>query len=222
MFCSALWGALCAAAHSPHGRPRHPGILSCPCLRDQDHASRMCELETLSCRWGGYMGVGIVETGSADHPFPAAEAVLIEDCPEQRGFSPVNILLRWKEQFIPPRVIASRLSVNSGETCIWFRFSGFPLQWRGRDCNLCARKARLEVGWDGGLPPAELGPPSLMSAVHSSCLPFSVVQFSMARPRCWSQPCTGVWEANGSGFDLRPRRASGWAVTEQGLCSWWH
>lgn len=128
MFCSALWGMLCSTAHSPHQRPRDPGdpeLGGQPgslCLREWDHigggggGEGMCELETLSCRHGGMMGVGIAETHPADSPFPAAAAALIEDCLEQWGFPPVNVLLRWKEKFIPPRVIASRLSVNSGET----------------------------------------------------------------------------------------------------------
>lgn len=40
------------------------------------------------------MGVGIAETHPADSPFPAAAAALIEDCLEQWGFPPVNVLLR--------------------------------------------------------------------------------------------------------------------------------
>lgn len=40
------------------------------------------------------MAVGIAETDPADPPFPAAAAALIEDRLEQRGFPPINILLR--------------------------------------------------------------------------------------------------------------------------------
>lgn len=40
------------------------------------------------------MGVGIAETDPEDPFFPAAAAALIEDCLEQQGFPPINILLR--------------------------------------------------------------------------------------------------------------------------------
>lgn len=42
----------------------------------------------------GCTGVGIAETDPTDPPFPAAVVALIEECLEQQGFPPVNILLR--------------------------------------------------------------------------------------------------------------------------------
>lgn len=102
------WGTLrCARRMTRHPLPQGAG---------PHRGGRHVNWSAWAAGMGGCMAVGIAETDPADPPFPAAAAALIEDRLEQRGFPPINILLRWKEQFIPPRVIASRLSVNAGET----------------------------------------------------------------------------------------------------------
>ena len=87
------------------------------------------------------------------------------------------------------------------------------------------------LGW-GGLPPAELGPPShcLRSAVHSSSSPLfrSATWHGMAgagTPRCRAQLCTGL---QGEGVRVCSetsqsiRVGSSRAGDAEGLCSWWH
>lgn len=110
MFSWALWEALCAAAHSSHQTPWDPELggrtpAGTLCLWDGDHHGDIWK--ALSNGHGGCTSVGIAETDPEDPIFPAAAGALREDCLEQQGFPSINILLRWKAQFVPPRVIAS-------------------------------------------------------------------------------------------------------------------
>lgn len=169
-----------------------------PCLRERDHI-----------RWGMWIGdPGLQAQGThGGGHFPAAAAALIEDCLEQRGFPPINVLLWWKGQFIPPRVIASRLSVNSGETLHLVQVSGFLLQWRGQDCYSCVRGVGLEGAGMGDLPPSHC----LTSAMLSTLFPlFCGATWHLLVLACW-----GVWHSCAQGCGRGRGQGLLWDLSER-------
>lgn len=117
--------------------------------------------------------------------------------------------------------------------CIWFRFSGFPLQWRGQDHNSCVWKAGVEVGWDGGLATRRAGATKPLPDVCCAQLLISPLpRCNAARPGlCWHTAASGTavhGAAGGEGVRVCSETSQSIRVgcsragDTEGLCRWWH